>query len=352
MTDDILDGLAAKIGDDATRLAVLATVAVRGKRYQRAYALARRARALAPDDPEVAALTAHPMSHAVPAWHVPMLQETVRNDAYDAAIRAAVRPGMRVLDIGTGTGLLAMMAARAGAGAVETCERTQAIADAATDIVALNGYAGRVRVHHAMSTALDPEADLGGPVDLVVSEILASDLIGEGVLPTLRDAVRRLLKPGGAMIPAGGEVRVALARWDGPALHVGDVAGFDVRPFNRVGKAYREVSIDNASLSLASEPATIFAFDFTRADTPGSGQAAVVLEATADGANGFVQWIRISLDERTVYENRPGAHRAANWFVAFHPFDAPLAAGRSVTVQGRHNDSETWLWRAREGERA
>ena len=45
--------------------------------------------------------------------------------AYDAALRRAIRPGCRVLEIGTGSGLLAMMAARAGAAQVVTCERNR-----------------------------------------------------------------------------------------------------------------------------------------------------------------------------------------------------------------------------------
>ncbi len=51
---------------------------------------------------------------AAPAWHFPMVADRPRNDAYDQALRRAA-PGRRVLDIGSGSGLLAMMAARAGA---------------------------------------------------------------------------------------------------------------------------------------------------------------------------------------------------------------------------------------------
>ena len=49
-----------------------------------------------------------------PPWHFPMMADASRNRAYEAAI-SRVASGRRVLDIGTGAGLLAMMAARAGA---------------------------------------------------------------------------------------------------------------------------------------------------------------------------------------------------------------------------------------------
>ena len=55
-----------------------------------------------------------------PAWHFPMVADGPRNAAYDQALRRAA-PGRRVLDIGSGSGLLAMMAARAGAVSVDTC---------------------------------------------------------------------------------------------------------------------------------------------------------------------------------------------------------------------------------------
>src|SRR5262249_45946357 len=52
----------------------------------------------------------------VPRWHFAMLNDSERNDALAVALERVVRPGSHVLDIGSGSGLLAMVAARAGAG--------------------------------------------------------------------------------------------------------------------------------------------------------------------------------------------------------------------------------------------
>jgi predicted RNA methylase len=53
-----------------------------------------------------------PGSHVVQRWHFGMLNDLERNEAFYRALKALVRPGAFVLDIGAGTGLLGMMAAR------------------------------------------------------------------------------------------------------------------------------------------------------------------------------------------------------------------------------------------------
>ena len=68
-------------------------------------------------------------SMSVERWHFPMINDERRNRAYDAAIKKCMgdaestSQGHRVVDIGGGSGLLAMMSARAGADQVVTVER-------------------------------------------------------------------------------------------------------------------------------------------------------------------------------------------------------------------------------------
>ena len=70
-------------------------------------------------------------SKLVPIWHVPMINEPERNQAYHDGLAAVLTPQKLVLEIGTGSGLLAMMAARLGARQVVTCEAVGLIADTA-----------------------------------------------------------------------------------------------------------------------------------------------------------------------------------------------------------------------------
>src|SRR5262245_1106852 len=159
-----------------------------------AYALGLAAVEAAPDDIEIRDLVRGGLSRRVPSWHAPMLHDLPRNRCYADAIARAVRPGMRVLEIGKGAGLLSLLGARAGAEVV-TCEVNPTVAVAAVEIAQRNGLADRIRVIAKESTALAVGIDLPEPADLLMSELFDTSLFGDGIIDYLVDARNRLLKP-------------------------------------------------------------------------------------------------------------------------------------------------------------
>lgn len=313
----------------------------------KAVALVEQLLAETAPDPGTDSVVRTVMSHKVPHWHLPMLRETARNDAFEAAITGAVTPQTRVLDIGAGSGLLAMMAARTGAGAVIACEAHKALAATAREIVAANGLSDRVAIIAKHSTDLDVVGDLGGPVDLVVTETFANDLIGEGALKALRHALRSLASPSVRIIPARASIRIALAHFAGDAAQpIGKVSGFDLGLINRHAAPALAVPVGDERLELCSEPADLFAFDFSGRDTPSEGQTEVPLIAGERAPNGVVQWIRLQLDEQNSYENAPARGSRSHWAAHFHPFDAATTAanGPPIRVNARHDGERLRIW--------
>ncbi|MDP3403406.1 MAG: 50S ribosomal protein L11 methyltransferase, partial [Brevundimonas sp.] len=245
------EALVAQAGDDARTLAALSVTALKAGQADRGYQLARRARELAPDNAEIASLTHRPFTGLVPDWHFSIVRDDTRNQAYEAALKRAVGPGTRVLDIGTGTGILSMMAARAGAAHVTACDMNPAVADAAVDVIARNGLSDRIRVISKRSDALDVDADMGGQADVLVSEIVSNDMLGEHALAAMADAVPRLVKPQGRVIPAAGQVRIAAAWWGGlERRRMGETSGFDLSPFNRLDRTPVHLKAGDADLVL------------------------------------------------------------------------------------------------------
>jgi len=132
-----------------------------------------------------------------PLIHVAMLNDTARTLAFAKALREVVRPGDVVADIGTGTGVLAIAAARVGARRVFAVERGS-IAAAAREVIAANGLSDRITVIEGQSSAIE----LPEKADVLVSETIGDDPLGEEILETVLDARLRLLKPGARVIPA------------------------------------------------------------------------------------------------------------------------------------------------------
>jgi precorrin-6B methylase 2 len=169
----------------------------------------RRAAALDPRHRSAAELieAKSQVTTSIHAWHLPMLADVARNDAFQAAIEAAVRQDDIVLDIGTGSGLLAMMAARAGAAHVFACERERNLADLARLVVAENGLESRVTIIAKDSREMVVGRDLPARATLLVTEIFDSLLIGEGALTSIRHARDTLLALGARVIPRAGSIR-------------------------------------------------------------------------------------------------------------------------------------------------
>jgi len=180
-------------------------------------------------------------------WHFAMLNDEDRNIKFDAAIRRAVEragSGARVLDLGAGSGLLSMMAARAGAANVFAIERSALLSSVAPRILEKNGFVVNQTINWLSrdSTSVSMN-DIGGqPCHILVSETLGVSVLDEAGLLYMSDLRDRLLahsEPSRvSVIPARVVTYAAVVR--SKALRelswAEQAAGFEVSPLN----GYRE----------------------------------------------------------------------------------------------------------------
>jgi hypothetical protein len=129
--------------------------------------------------------------------HVRMLNDRVRTDAFVSAIREVVQPGDVVVDIGTGTGVLAVAAARAGAARVYAIE-AGALASVADAIFAAEGLDNRITLVRGWSG----DVELPERADVFISETIGDDPFDERLVELARDARQRFLKPHARFVPA------------------------------------------------------------------------------------------------------------------------------------------------------
>jgi tetratricopeptide (TPR) repeat protein len=284
----------------------------------------------------------------IPGWHYAMLNDRARNDAFERAIARAA-PGRRLaLDIGTGSGLLAMMAARAGAERVVACEAIKPLAQVAARIVARNGYADRITVIAKRSTELVVGQDLPQPADLLISEILDAGLLGEGVMRTFRHATATLTTPDATIIPAGATVRGVLIEC--PMLRrinpISEISGFDLSEFDvfRNPVAHQSFDISREPHRAMSDFFELASFDFRRLPAEEATRS-VELQAAADGTvHAIAFWFDLHLDDAVTLSTAPGSD-SRHWrqAIAFLDQDRPVRRGEMLRLAIGHTDSHFYF---------
>ena len=276
-----------------------------------------------------------------------MIADSVRTEAYARALRDAVNPDSVVLDIGTGTGLLALLACRFGARRVYAVEPSDAIA-LARDIARANGYAERITFIQGMSERVT----LPEPVDIIVSDI-------RGVLPLCQrsvqstlDARRRLLAPGGVLIPHRDLLMVSLV--DAPNLYEkhalpweAPIHGLDMTAARRfVNNTWHNGRATPEQLLLT--PKCWAVLDYATLESPDvRGEVSWTAERSGT-AHGLSVWFDSELAPGAEFSNAPD-HPTLIYGSAFFPLSEPVAVaeGDRINVSLRADlvgEDYTWSW--------
>jgi len=274
-----------------------------------------------------------------PSWHLPMLADSQRNTAYAQAIEAQIRPGDIVLDIGCGSGILAMMAVRAGAKHVYAIEKDKLLASAAKEIIELNGYGKDITIIPKLSSEIIVGKDIPEKADCLVTEIFDNALLGEGVLPILSHAWAHLLKVDARIIPNSGTLKGVLCFC--PALetyHVIDkVCGFDLSPMEVMSHrlSYTDTEAEFAKTQgnhIKSAPFVIDRFNFQRAPALTFSNMKTIETTKRGPVNAILMWFDLQLSSDVVFSTqvtRPEQH----WRQVTQLLDQKLEVKRGQSVK-------------------
>lgn len=277
--------------------------------------------------------------------HRAMIADVVRSDAYARAIGATVTPRDTVIDLGTGTGIFAILAARAGARRVFAIESGDIIA-AARELARVNGCEHAIEFLHADSRHVQlPER----------TNVLVADI--RGVVPFFAtsltawiDVRDRLLVPNARVIPQRDVIRAALV--ESPSVYMPhdayeQVAGIDLRPLRRLAVNHMRKA-DVQPGELLSEPHDVAVIDYATLATPDLASSFELCATRSGIAHGFVLWFDATLADGIAFSNAPGEPETI-YGRLFVPFERPVEVQTSdaiaIDLHARLVNDDDYLWR-------
>lgn len=279
-----------------------------------------------------------PVEKSIPRWHFAMMNDHYRNHALRVGFVAADLAGRRVLEIGTGAGLMATLLVEAGAREVWTCEADPALAAFAREAIRGLGLSDRVHVVSGLSSELTLEELGGSRFDVIAGEIVDCGFFGEGILPSFADARDRLLAPGGLLLP--GHVRLVGGLIESVAIHalnhIGPTLPEPFRAFDLFStRGHLPVRLSAHPHAFLSAPETLLALDLAEAPADGLTRPLALTSGRAGTAHGVAFWFDApfggSADQPVAVTNDPSA-TPTHWHQAVCLFPTPIAVRPGVPV--------------------
>ncbi|XP_044964684.1 probable protein arginine N-methyltransferase 3 [Hordeum vulgare subsp. vulgare] len=300
--------------------------------------------------------------------HREMLGDKVRTDAYRDALldNPSLMNGATVLDVGCGTGILSLFAAKAGASRVIAVDGSAKMSSVATQVAKNNGllYDENMKMEQKHSseviTVVHTKAEeLNHKIvippngfDVLVSEWMGYCLLYESMLSSVIYARDHFLKPGGAVLPDTATILGAGFGRGGTSLPFWEnVYGFDM---SSVGKEVTESSarfpvVDIlASQDVVTDTAVLHSFDLaTMKESEMDFTASLELRLHESGVAvpgvtwcyGIVLWFdtgftsRFCKDKPVVLSTSPFS-TPTHWSQTIFTFEEPIAMVKDGSVVG------------------
>src|SRR5260370_22201934 len=228
-----------------------------------------------------------------------------RTAAYRNALQQALKRGSVVVDIGTGTGIFALLACRCGACRVYAIEAGDII-QLGRELADANGLAGQITFIQGMST----EVVLPERADVIVSDMYGVLPFLCQHLPSLIDAVQRFLKPGGIIIPLRDTLWAAVV--EAPNLYKNRMGAWDGSPFGLNVRAAAAAAANSwckgrvQPQQLLPPPASWMTLEYSNLKTAnGAGEATFRIQRDGTG-HGLLLWFDATVAEGAHFSNAPG----------------------------------------------
>ncbi|KAK1874993.1 Protein arginine N-methyltransferase 7, partial [Dissostichus eleginoides] len=304
-----------------------------------------------------------------------MLHDHDRNLKYYQGIRAAVgRVKARgekviVLDIGTGTGLLSMMALTAGADFCFAVEVFKPMAEAAQSIVKKNGFSEKIKIinKHSTDVTVGPDGDMQMKANVLITELFDTELIGEGALPSYAHAHQNLVQEGCEAVPHRATVYAQLVEsellWSWAQLQPVEVEGTRLVPLPTGGPCAGAHAVCDIQLSQVPPHSftplgplcTMFSVDFSKPVSSAFQSHSSQFVAQAGGrAQVVLSWWDLDMDPSGsivctmapswTYKQPKTAPWRDHWMqsVYFLPVESSVSDGEELRLTVCHDDYSLW----------
>lgn len=277
------------------------------------------------------------------------LDDPPRINAYRQAIRKVIQPGDIVLDLGCGFGTYGMFAAQAGAKYVYGVDPSNVIGTA-MELAKRNGYDKIIQFFQTRSDDFHPPQR----VDLIVTEFFGAAALELLLTPTLSQAVRQCLKPGGRVIPQA--VQMYVAPFENHERYQSDIGNIQRRAYGldfslTTGMMANEVS--STWLTKGGRLAKPVLFEEAQLPCPHSTalNSSMAFDCEKRGTiHGFAVWFDLDLVDGVRLSTAPNKRQLA-WGQYYLPLERPIpiTSGERVrldlSVKMGGDDQVWWQWK-------
>ena len=257
-------------------------------------------------------------AHKLLRAHEVLLRDRVRNRVFYKALQKCVNSNSVVLDIGAGTGVWAIAAAKLGAKKVVAVERDELLIGLIKMLAREQGVAEKVVAVCGNSFDIELEKEF----DVVVSETIGYLGYDENIVEIMLDARRRFLKTGGRLIPETVSLHAAAAHLKTEKEIVPNGLPLDFKRLAKLNLNSPRVLNDKRDLRFITEPRLLVQTDLRRAtEQPALDNLRAVWDAPKDAGSidCFVVWVESRLTGGARFSTR----RTNSWLPNLYRVEPP-----------------------------